>query len=78
MRYLWLLNREASTATRIRVKRLWRWRGDPGMRRGRYVQPGHITRVTFDFFGTERTISLWQDVDDWTLSGLPAPPGGYR
>ena len=59
-RYLWLVHDATGTATRVRVLRLWRWRGEATTRRGVYVAPGYVTRVVVDYVGTRRTLTLRQ------------------
>jgi hypothetical protein len=76
--YLWIIDTHTDIATRVRVLRVWRWRGYPGMRRGVFVLRGHITRVVVDYLGTRRMLTLWRDAERFRLYNHDAPPEGIR
>ena len=71
--HLWLHDLATGVYTRVRVLRLWRWKGTGCVIDGVPVRRGDVSRVTVDYVGTRCTLVLWRDSARVRLVDSEAP-----
>lgn len=65
--HLWLCDLATGSVTRVRVLRLWRWKGTGRAIDGVRMRRGDVSRAVLDYVGTRKTLVLWRDSARWKL-----------